>query len=185
MARPTIKKGMSGKKGTEIGEAILLWRLYLGKPELKPAPGTTVYDFGAATDKATREWQKKHGMKEDGVVDDLDWAKYDQLIAVAPPVVQAKAAAAEIQSEANKAATMVAKIQGKTPPKPKPAAVPANPAAKAVAAVKEKTVQARQRVQSVAATVKSKTDGMSFWQRVGAGAGVLFASVVGYKALKR
>jgi len=189
MARPTIKKGMSGKKGTDIGEAILLWRLYLGAPELKPAAGTTVFDFGAATDKATRAWQKQHGLKEDGIVNDSVWAKYDQLIATAPTVVQAKAAAVEIQGEANKAAAMVAAVQGKAAAKPapkpaaKPTAAPASAPAKAVAAVKDRVVQAKQRVQTVAATVKTKTSGMSLGGRVVTAAGILFAGLVGYKAL--
>src|SRR3954466_10873245 len=100
MARPTLKKGMSGKKGTDIGEAILLWRLFLGKPELKPAAGVSSYDFGAATEKATKEWQKSVGLPATGIVDENTWIVYDGRMAIAPPVVQAAAHAAETAGEA-------------------------------------------------------------------------------------
>lgn len=194
MARPTIKKGMSGAKGTNIGEAILLWRLFLGKPELKPAAGTTNYDFGSATDKETRAWQKLVGLTANGVVDDATWAAYDARIAVAPPIVQAKANAVVTQGEANKAAAMVAAVQGKPAPK-----APAKPSAKpsatnSVAApipsdtspsVKEHVIAAKEKVKTAVSKAKAKSKDAPLWARIVALGAVAVAGLVGWKAYEQ
>jgi hypothetical protein len=195
MARPILKKGMSGKKGTDVGEAILLWRMFLGKPELKPAAGVTSYDFGAATDKATKEWQSSVGLAPTGVVDAKTWAVYDGRIAVAPPAVQAAAHAAEATGEAKKAAVMAAAVA--KPAAAKPAAAksqtpavqtPVAPAS-APAAIKAKAQEVAAQAKTVAsntvAKVKAHSDGMSGWKRA-LSVGLLgLAGLVGYKAIKK
>lgn len=189
MARPTIKKGMSGDKGTTIGEAILLWRSFLGKPELKPAPGTTRYDFGAATEKYTKEWQQSVGLLPNGIVDDRTWAAYDARLATAPKPVQEKAAAVEAVGEAQKAAAMASAVKAKPAAKPAAAKPPTTvpPASGAtpmqhakervttqLAAVKNKAVEAKQRVHSMSPLGQAATAGA-----------VALVGLVGYKALKR
>lgn len=205
--RPTLKKGMSGKKGTEVGEAILLWRMFLGKPELKPAPGTTNYDFGSATDKATREFQTAAGIPSTGVVDDLTWAAYDAKVAGSHPVVQAKAAAAEtqavanvaaaqvkkqVESEAQRVAAMTSAVKGK--PAPKPAAKPASTPKPSSGTSSEDTAaniawykKAQQNVavktKAAAAKTRDKLESMTIGGVITAGV-IGLLGLVGYKAVK-
>lgn len=208
--RPTLKKGMSGKKGTEVGEAILLWRMFLGKPELKPAAGTTNYDFGSATDKATREFQTAAGIPANGVVDDLTWAAYDAKVAGSHPVIQAKAAAAETQAVANVAAEQVKKqvaneaqrvaamsaaVQGKPAPKPatKPAAKPStampssgtSPADTAanIAWYKQAQHNIAVKTKAAAAKTKDRLENMTIGGVITAGV-IGLLGLVGYKAVK-
>ncbi len=201
MARPTLKKGMSGKKGTELGEAILLWRLFLGKPELKPAAGTTVYDFGNLADKYTKEYQKSVGLKDDGVVGPVTWNTYDTRMAVAPAPVKAAAKAIETQGEANKAAAMAAAV-AKPPAAPKPAAPkpptpvaaksPVATAAAAIAAAptakakaQEAATQVKLMANTVAVKAKAVKDDMPMWQRI-LSVGLLgLGGLVGWKAIKK
>lgn len=198
MARPTLKKGMSGKKGTEIGEAILLWRLFLGKPELKPAAGVTSYDFGAATDKYTREFQTSVGLPSNGVVNDAVWAVYDGRMSVAPPVVQSTARAVEAQGEANKAAAMAAAVAAKAAPKPapKPTATPAAkpPVAPMTATTVKTALQSQVKntvntVKEAASTIASKAQAkkaeMPGWQRMLTVGLLGLAGLVGYKAVRK
>lgn len=208
MARPTLKKGMSGKKGTEVGEAILLWRMFLGKPELKPAPGTTNYDFGSATDKATREFQTAAGITANGIVDDITWAAYDAKMASAHPVVQAKAKAAETQAVANVAAAQVAKqvenetqrvaamtaaVQGKTAPKAKQTAktsptpssgtTPEDTAAN-IAWYKKAQKSVATKSKAAALKTKEKVESMTIGGVITAGV-IALAALVGYKVVKK
>jgi len=102
MAHPTLRQGMKGNKGTELGTAIYNWRVFMG---LTPAGNVVVYDFGAGTHDKTKAWQKKVGFTGkdiDGVVGPKSWAKYDAIQAAAytgpmaavSPAIQAAAAAA-------------------------------------------------------------------------------------------
>lgn len=190
MARPTIKLGSSGKKGTDVGEAILLWRLFLGKPELKPAANATQYDFGSATDKYTKAWQTSVGLKADGIVGPSTWAAYDARMAKAPPAVQAKAVAVETQGEANKAAAMAKAVAAKPTPKPTPAPKPATKPIATTAPVSATPLQrAKERVTSQVAAVKNKVvakkETMAPWQRGLAAGFIAIGALIGIKALKR
>lgn len=186
--RPTLRKGMTGKKGSDIGEAILLWRLFLGKSDLKPAAGVTSYDFGTASEKYTKEFQKSAGLAQTGVVDDKTWVAYESRIKTASPPVKAKAVAAETQGEANKAAAMAAAV-AKPSTVPKPVTPEATAVVSATIPVKLKT-KAKETAATVktAATVvvdKAKTASadMPMWQRILA-VGVLgIGALVGYKAM--
>jgi peptidoglycan hydrolase-like protein with peptidoglycan-binding domain len=125
MARPTLRKGMVGKKGTEIGEAIRIWRTLMG---LTPAAGVTSYDFGPATVNATMAWQGSHGLADpkrkdglgDGIVGPKSWAKYDSLqYGPPPPPPPTPHPAAQQAAEVIKAQSSAKK------PPPKPSVAPA------------------------------------------------------------
>jgi len=185
--RPTLKKGMSGKKGSDIGEAILLWRLFLGKPDLKPAAAVTSYDFGAASEKYTKEFQKSAGLAQTGVVDDTTWAAYESRMKTAPAPVKAKAVAVETQGEANKAAAMAAAV-AKPPTAPKTTA-PAVTApvstipVKLESKVRETVATVKTAASAVADKAKTASADMPMWQRILA-VGVLgIGALVGYKAI--
>lgn len=103
MARPTLHQGVSGNKGTALGDAILLWRNYIGLP---PAANETHYDFGPSTATATKKWQASNGLTADGTVGPVTWAKYDAIQAgqYGPPTAAeavAQQAAAAISKAAN------------------------------------------------------------------------------------
>jgi hypothetical protein len=103
MARPTLKLGMKGNKGSELGDAIFLWRVFVGLP---PAKNVTSFDYGALTVEKTKTFQKKNGLTVNGEVDEDTWEKYDAL-QYGPPVAPASPAA---QAAADKIAS------GQTPP---------------------------------------------------------------------
>lgn len=123
--RPVLKKGMSGKAGTAIGDAIFLWRNFIG---LAPAVGVTVFDFGTQSYERTIQWQKSYGLKSDGVVGPATWARYDSL-QYGPPTAEAAKAAEQLKSpeQPSPAAVQAAKvIKAKKPAlAPTPAAVTA------------------------------------------------------------
>lgn len=121
MARPTIKQGMSGAPGTDIGDAIALWRNYLastgyGAGLAVPANASRI-DFGAGTAAATKKWQTDHQLKNDGEIGPKGWAKYDEIQATpispyaayadTPAIKIAEAAAKSISTSAPASAAAV------------------------------------------------------------------------------
>lgn len=186
MARPTLRKGMSGAAGTDTGEAILLWRKFLGKPELLPPPGTKTYDFGKATHDATVEFQKKNGLEGDGVVGPVTWAKYEQRTgASAPAPVQVKAAAANLESEAAKAAAMARAVTKPATPKPQPTAPTPVTASTPMEKVKEVRSNVQNKIQETVDTLKTKSDAMPMWQRILSVGLIGLAGLAGYKAVAK
>lgn len=124
MAHPTLRQGMKGNKGTDLGTAIYNWRVFMG---LKPAGNVTVYDFGKATFDKTKAWQKKVGFTGkdiDGVVGPKSWAKYDAaqavytgpMAAVAPAIAAAAAAATPYVSYTPPGAQQAAEVIAATAP---------------------------------------------------------------------
>jgi peptidoglycan hydrolase-like protein with peptidoglycan-binding domain len=146
MARPTLKKGMRGKRGTELGDAILLWRNFVG---LAPASNVMDIDFGPATDTATKKFQKEHGLKQDGEVGPKTWAMYDNLqYGPPPPPVAAQAATTIAQAAPAPAVAVQAAAAIKQTSKPAAPQPVASAAAKAVSSIKQ---QAKNATSSTAA----------------------------------
>lgn len=170
MPRPVLKKGMKGNKGTELGNAIFLWRNFVG---LQPAANVTVYDYGPLTVEKTKAFQKKHKLKENGEVDAATWAKYDSLQYGPPPPPgvsnAAKEAADKIaasqpppSSAAQEAAAKIAAAPKKVAPAPKVPAIQSTPAA-VVAAVPKNLTEVKEQVSKV-------IDATPLWMRIVGGA---------------
>jgi len=187
--RPVLKKGMSGKAGTAVGDAIFLWRNFMGLP---PAAGVKVFDFGTQTHDRTVAWQIAQQLSSrDGRVGPESWARYDSLQygPPAPPVVEAatKAAAGlKQESEAPAPAAVAASAtikKTKPPAKVAPAAVAASQKITAATTTPTpvmsvpKTVEEAKVVATVAASkVVKVVEDSPLWLRVGGTAlGVVFA----------
>lgn len=182
--RPTLKKGMSGKRGTPIGDAIFLWRQFVG---LTPAVDAATIDYGTQTFQRTVAWQKKNGLKGDGEVGPATWAKYDSL-QYGPPTPEAVEAATtaaqtlEVPSEAH-AVQASETISAKSPtPKPHPSAVEAAEkiTPKSTGALPTSIPTSLSEAKTAAIAVKDKVthavEHAPLWLRIGtATVGVFFA----------
>lgn len=124
MARPTLKQGMKGDKGTELGDAIFLWRVYVGLP---PAKNVTSFDYGNLTVEKTKAFQRKWDLEVNGEVGPDVWAKYDELQygPPAPASAAAQKAADKIAAKqeppseaAQQAAANISSKKGKATPAP-------------------------------------------------------------------
>jgi outer membrane biosynthesis protein TonB len=192
--RPTLKKGMSGKAGSAIGDAIFLWRNYIGLP---PAAGVTVFDFGTQSHDRTVAWQKAQKLSStDGKVGQQSWARYDSL-QYGPPTAAAVQAAEQIKSPEPPppAAVQAAKViqEKKPPPKPSAAAVtaaakipkPTKPPSSAVSTTTKLTTAATD-IKTAAVEASGKVtkaiEGAPLWVRI---AGTTLGVVVALKGLKR
>lgn len=179
--RPTLRNGMKGNRGTPTGDAIFLWRNYIG---LTPAKDVTVYDFGQMSHDRTKEWQKKHGLSDDGVVGPMSWAKYDAL-QYGPPAPPASPAAEEAadkiaasQKPPSQAAQVAAtNIAAKQPPAPTPAPKAATAPAMTIASMTVPPV-----VTETAMTVVNAVKDAPLWQKVTGG---ILGVVLSVGALRR
>jgi hypothetical protein len=183
--RPTIKLGMSGKSGTPIGDAIFLWRQFVGLP---PAKGVTSFDFGKQTHEKTIAWQKKEGLSANGIVNAENWARYDSL-QYGPPTPEAHQAAEELKTpvEEHPAAVQVSEvIKTKTPaPKPSGAAVAASE--KIAASGKPPSSEShldmlKQQVGETKNKITKVVESAPLWLRV---TGTTVGVVVALKSLKK
>lgn len=201
--RPTLKKGMSGKKGTAIGDAIFLWRQYLGLP---PAAGVTVFDFGQQTHDRTVAWQKKQKLSPfDGIVGKNTWARYDSLqygppppaavkvaekikeISPAPaPVPAAVKAAEQIKAASTPAPVPRAAVAAAQRISPSTVPVVAVAMPKNIAEVKVQVQQvatkAKEQVKQATAQVVKAGDAAPLWAKITGGA---VAVALGIKALRK
>ena len=194
--RPTLHSGLSGSKGTAVGDAILTWRNYMGLP---PAANETNYSFGPATITKTKAWQSANGLSADGVVGPASWAKYDALqgggaAAYGPPTaaeaaahqaVAAIAQAAQTPPSATAAAKAVssqaaipaaahiaaAQVAGKTPPASVTSATPP-------VGIKAKVVAAE---HGVLHEVEALYNKIPLWARIGLGTFSTLLTIVGLK----
>lgn len=189
MARPVLKKGMSGKAGTEVGDAIYLWRNFIGLP---PAAGVKVFDFGTQSHDRTVAWQKQQRLSStDGKVGPESWGRYDSL-QYGPPTAAAAAAATQaatalkqqVEAPAPAAVQAAESIKKKIPaPKPSTAATtaaakiaaPTKPPAPAVTMPKS-LEEARATTVAVTKEVIKQVEGAPLWLRItGSTVGVVLA----------
>lgn len=77
--RPTIKYGANGKPVKELQTILVTLGYKLGSygPNKNGVDG----DFGSATEKAVKSFQKSRGLEVDGIVGPLTWAALDRAIA--------------------------------------------------------------------------------------------------------
>lgn len=187
MARPTLKKGISGNKGTPTGDAILLWRNFIGIP---PAANETHFDFGPSTAAATEKWQAANGLTADGQVGPKTWAKYDSMAGFAPPPssgidVSANAAARAIAnanplpSSANAAAKALA--SSTTLPPSVRAALAAKAAGTTIPTTKLEKVKAVE--HGIMTEVENLYHRMPLWSKIGLGTFSALFTFVGLKKL--
>jgi len=69
--RPTLRKGSEGETVRELQERLIALGYDCGT---KGADGK----FGAKTEEAVKEFQRKHGLKVDGIVGENTWAELDK-----------------------------------------------------------------------------------------------------------
>lgn len=174
MARPTLVPGAKGEKGTELGDAIFLWRVYVGLP---PAKNVTSFDYGNLTVEKTKAFQRKWGLDPDGSVGPETWEKYDEL-QYGPPVAPASPAAQKAADEiaakqkppSAAAQQAAANIAGK-----KPAA--AKPVTQTVVVSTPKFLSVPKSVKEAKAQVVQHLNQTPLWLRIvggAVGAGVSF-----------
>ena len=187
MARPTLKSGMSGNKGTELGDAILTIRNFFN---LAPAANETNYSYGPQTVARVKTWQSHNGLTPDGEFGPRSWAKFDSVggAAYGPPTAEqaGAAAAAEIAASnpvpatAHHAAAAIATPRTSSPPSvnshtSSPAPAPTSIVGKAKAAE-----------HSVAEHIEALYHKIPLWARIGIGAFSGVLTIVGLvKASKK